>query len=77
MIHLPSLEVDLNSNQKYVFKSHKYELESIQGAIEEEFEFYKSIGITDKEIGKIKKGENVYFDYDRMLEFLNKSRSAA
>lgn len=33
--------------------------------------FYEEIGMTKKELSKIKKGEDVYFQHERLLELLN------
>lgn len=34
-------------------------------------QFYEELGMETKELSRIKKGENVYFQYNRLLELLN------
>lgn len=73
MIHLPSVRVERDTNDRYIYDSHKYSARNMKSVIEDDIAFYKKLGVTAKEIIKIRKGENVYFEYDRMVEFMNKS----
>lgn len=71
MIHQGHQDITLNDNQKptyvidYVYKK-RMKIEHKQG-----IEFVKSIGLTKKEFKKYKRGDDVYFQYERLVELFN------
>lgn len=72
MYHQCSLDVRLNEFLKPEYKSDKAKLIYMEKSMRQITEdFCKELKFTDKEVRKIRKGDDVYFQPDRMKEFLS------
>lgn len=71
MIHQGNQEFTLNDNLKPTYTidvawKKRMKKEHLQG-----IEFVKSIGLNKKELKKYKRGDDVYFQYERLVELFN------
>lgn len=71
MIHQGNQEFTLNDNLKPTYAidvawKKRMKKEHLQG-----IEFVKSIGLNKKELKKYKRGDDVYFQYERLVELFN------
>ena len=70
--HKPSFSFDLDDKNKPRNDFYKFKNKYIVEGFSKEFELeYKDWGLKKSEIKKYKKGEDVYFSYERLQEILN------
>lgn len=72
MYHLGVVEIDMSVNGKVAYHSGVAQMkDNVKNQYPKALEFCKSLGFNDTELRKIKKGDDVYFIYDRLIEFMN------
>ena len=70
--HKPSFSFDLDDKNKPRNDFYKFKNKHIVEGFSKEFELeYKDWGLKKSEIKKYKKGEDVYFSYERFKELIN------
>lgn len=74
MYHFSWQELTIGEGGKPIDDYDIFCMKEMKKAKARTIEYLKTTGLTDKEIGLIKKGKDVYFPYERMTEILNGKR---
>lgn len=70
MYHFAWQEMTINETGKPSGEYDIFSMKEMRRSKERTIEFLKTTKLTDKEINTIKRGKDVYFSYDRMLELI-------
>ncbi len=70
MYHLAWQQMDIAENGKPSSEYDIFSMKEMRKSKEKNLSFLKTTKLSEKEINAIRKGKDVYFSYDRMLELL-------
>lgn len=71
MFHQTTVNIDINESANASDRRGQADKTWMKLQKEQTIKFCESLKMTDKEISEIKKGRDVYFQHNRMLDFLN------
>lgn len=71
MYHLTSREIRLNSNGKGTYHHDEFQLKTPKLAYQRDLKIATKLGLTKDEMKRFKKGEEIYFDVNRIKQFLD------
>lgn len=74
MYHLKRKDFKINQKGNFVYKEDKKEIQQWKENMEKEIIFLRNLGVSEEDIKKIERGEDVYFNKEQLSYFLKKQK---